>query len=98
LRDAKDEGSYHDRYLQLIRGKSLVGTMNFEVVRRPGPMGKVLAAAQKFLWKLLRYQHGRITFRQNLVNMQVARALELEREEVKKLADRVARLEKHPGP
>jgi len=97
LGDVNNEGSFSDRYLQLLRAKSHVNTLDFDIPRRPGLVGSVQGAIRKFLWKLLRYQHDRITFRQNLINSQLASALEFEREEKKKLAGRVAELEKRLG-
>ena len=97
LRDAKGAGIYYDRFLQLLRAKHHVGTLDFDVPRRPGLIGSVQGMVRSFLWKLLRYQHDRITFRQNLINSQLVSALEFEREEMKKIADRFAELEKRLG-
>ncbi len=53
---------------------------------------------KRCLWKLLRYQHDRIVFRQNLINGLFTQALEsellLRRRETAELRARLAALEK----
>lgn len=97
LRDEKCAPDYLDRFLLLLRSKTHVGTLAFDIPRRPGLMGHIQGAARAFLWRVLRYQHDRLAFRQNVINTQLASALEFERAESKKLAERIAALEKKSG-
>ena len=94
LRDAKDGAAYYRRFLELIRYKNHVDTLVFEIPRRAGFAGALMARFKRFLWKLLRYQHDRMAFRQNLINSQLTSALEFQQAEIKKLEDRLSHLER----
>jgi hypothetical protein len=96
LADARDESDYLERLTRLVRYKNHVDTRIFDIPRKPGIRGSILAAFKQFLWKLLRYQHDRVTFRQNLVNSNVMALIEFQREEIRKLEARVADLERGP--
>ena len=93
LRDARTEREYDDQFVRLVRAKSPVNTQDFDLPPRPGLAGAVYAAVRKFLWRLLRYQHDRVVFRQNFVNAQVASALEFQQSEIRRLEERVRALE-----
>jgi hypothetical protein len=97
LRDAQNETAFTATWLRLLRNHSQIRTTDFPVPRQPGPLGACLARAKAFLWRLLRYQHDRMAFQQNAVNIQVALALESERErhasETAALEQRIANLE-----
>jgi hypothetical protein len=97
LRDARSETEYQDRLLRLVRAKSGTDTRTFDMPRRPGISGRLWGAVRVFLWKLLRYQHDRTTFRQNLVNQGLAAALEFEAAERRRLERRVEDLERRLG-
>ncbi|MFH0909085.1 MAG: hypothetical protein V1929_10010 [bacterium] len=97
LGDAKSESAYHERFMQLIRSGSHVDTLDHRIPRRRGFAGAVQGKLRSFLWKLLRYQHNRMAFRQNLINSHIVSALEFERNESAKLAARVAELERRMG-
>ena len=101
LQDADSERAYLDRYLDLLRYKNGVDTRVFDIPRRPGLAGQLMQAVKKALWKLLRYQHDRMSFRQNLVNGQVTSALEFQRDwtaaELRRLEERLAALERKSG-
>jgi hypothetical protein len=94
LADAPSGEAYLDKFLHLTRHKNHVDTRVFDIPRRPGPAGRLLAAFKRLLWKLLRYQHDRVTFRQNLINSNVTALLEFQRDEIRRLAARVAELER----
>jgi hypothetical protein len=97
LLDAATEEEYLDRFVALVRRKHHADTFRIDVPRRRGAAGAALARVRLFLWKLLRYQHDRMAFQQNLINSQLAAALEFERDEVRKLRSRVAELERRAG-
>ncbi len=101
LARAGSEADYLAILLRLIRCRDAVSTLDFNIPRHPGPIGLVLARIKAFLWKLLRYQHDRIAFRQHLVNAQLTGALEFEvmarQKEIAELQRRLAELEKTGG-
>ena len=98
LARAKSDADYMDHLIRLIRYRDAVDTLDFEIPRKPGLAGLCLKRLKAFLWNLLRYQHDRITFRQNLINTQLTSALEFEvsqrQKETADLKRRVAELEK----
>jgi len=79
----------------LLRYRDAFDTYDFDIPRKPGPVGSVMARVKKALWKLLRYQHDRIAFRQNLINSLFTNAVEFEMAERKRTdADLNRRLDK----
>lgn len=98
LARAKSDAEYMDHLIRLIRCRDAVGPLDFDIPRKPGLAGLFMTRLKTFLWKLLRYQHERIAFRQNLINTQLTGALEFEftqrRKETDDLKRRVAELEK----
>ena len=101
LRGCRDEREFLDRLLELVRRKSHVDTIRFDIPRKPGFVGSAMAAVRKFLWRALRYQHDRVIFRQNMVNSQFMNAIEFERDllraDVVRLEKRIEQLEKNRG-
>ena len=101
LRGCRNESEFFDRLLKLIRRKNHVDTLRFIIQRKPGFAGSVWAAIRLKLWNLLRYQHDRVIFRQNMVNSQLTSAIEFEREmlrsEVRRLEKRIEQLESRNG-
>lgn len=97
LRDARTQSEYQETLTRLIRYRDNVDTMPFDIPNRGGWIGKIAVLFKKVWWKLLRYQHDRITFRQNLINSLYASALEYERDqrrsEVAALETRIKKLE-----
>jgi hypothetical protein len=67
-----------------LRYRDAFDTYDFDIPRRPGIFGAMMTGFKKVLWKLLRYQHDRIAFRQNLINGLFTNAIELEMTERKK--------------
>jgi hypothetical protein len=97
LRDAASEREFLDRFIDLTRRKHHADTFRIDVPRRPGMGGAALARVRQFLWKLLRYQHDRMAFQQNLINSQFAAAIEFQKDEARRVEGRVAELEKRLG-
>lgn len=101
LAQAQSDAEYLDRLMCLIRYRDAIDTLDFDIPRKPGLPGLILTRLKAFLWKLLRYQHDRVAFRQNLINTQLTSALEFEfaqrRKETADLRRRVAELEKQDG-
>lgn len=97
LRQAASDTEYLEILIRLMRRREDSDTRDFEILRKGGRLGPFVAAAKKFLWKLLRYQHARMAFQQNLFNEMAVSALEYEavqrRREIESLGRRVAVLE-----
>ena len=98
LKTATDRADYLRRYLDLLRLRHGVRTADYYVPRRPGWAGRVAGAAKTVLWKLLRYQHDRMSFQQNLVNELAVDALEFQRDRMdRELADVKKRIDALEG-
>ena len=96
LRESLDRDDYLRRFIGLLQLRHGVRTADYYIPRGPGLRGKVAVAVKTFLWKLLRYQHDRMSFQQNLVNELAIDALEFQSRPGRELAEldrRVARLE-----
>jgi len=102
LRDAASDADYLAILIRLMRRREDSDTRDFDVPRRAGRAGALLAAVKKALWKLLRYQHDRMAFQQNLFNELTVSALEYEaarrQQEHEELIRRVAELEARLKP
>ncbi len=98
LRAAQSDADYLERLVGLLRCRSAYDTLDFDMPVRPGRVGRLMRPLRKMLWKLLRYQHDRIAFRQNMINGFLVGALEFEvaerRRETDELRQRLERLEK----
>ncbi|MCX6997559.1 MAG: hypothetical protein NTV49_10845 [Kiritimatiellaeota bacterium] len=97
LRESASEADYLAELLRLLRYRDNVDTLPFDIPRRPGPAGAVAAQIKAVLWKVLRYQHNRVTGRQNMINHLYTSALEFEHRqrdaELRELRQRLAALE-----
>ena len=97
LKEFTDRDDYMRRFIGLLQLRHGVRTADFYIPRGPGLRGRVALAVKTFLWKLLRYQHDRITFQQNLINELTLDALEFQQDrlgrELAELRQRVAGLE-----
>ena len=88
---------YLGKFIDLLRIRHGIRTTDYYIPRGPGLRGKVAVALKTFLWKLLRYQHDRITYQQNTVNELTINALEFQQARIAELERRLARLEKPAG-
>jgi hypothetical protein len=97
LKDARTGREYLDRFVELVSLRHGARTADFEIPRKPGLAGAVMARVRGVLWRLLRYQHDRMSFQQNLVNELLLDAVSFEREsrrrELESLKQRVDALE-----
>ncbi|HMP76511.1 MAG TPA: hypothetical protein PKE12_09460 [Kiritimatiellia bacterium] len=96
LLEAKNHAEYLDRFADLARRRAHVDTLGFRVPRRSGPRGAIVFHFKRILWKLLRYQHDRMAYRQNLVNSNLIALVELQAVEIAELKRRVKELENRP--
>lgn len=98
LGETDSEAAFQERFIQYVRIREGVDTNPFRIPRAPGLRGSLAVRLKVFLWRLLRYQHDRIAFRQNLINANLGGALELEHHlrsrEADELRRRLAGLEK----
>ena len=102
LRNCKNEGEYFATFVKLLRMRHGASTDDFEIQRAPGFIGGMMKAIRGFLWKLLRYQHDRMIFQQNLINEMLIHAVEFEvaqrNREISKLRAELAELRQNPRP
>jgi hypothetical protein len=91
LHKAVSNADYLNHFVRLLRYRDAFDTYDFDVPRRPGVAGAIMARIKKALWKLLRYQHDRIAFRQNLINGLFTSAVEFEMAERKRADDELGR-------
>ena len=97
LARVQSEAEYLDQLIGLIRSRNAVDTLDFAIPRKRGVVGRLMTRLKARLWKLLRYQHDRIAFQQNLINALQGSALEYEialrQKAVADLDQRLKRLE-----
>lgn len=94
LQKAGSDADYQEQFMRLLRYRDAVDTLDFEIPRRAGPAGLIMRPIKRLLWKLLRYQHDRITFRQNLINGLFTQGIELEmRQRRRETAEMRARID-----
>jgi hypothetical protein len=89
LREARDEREYLDILTELVRRRHHIDTLDFRPPRRPGLAGALMGPLRMLLWRLLRYQHDRIAFRQNQVNSCFMALIELQGIEIDRLRRRL---------
>ena len=78
LHKASCNEEYLGHFLRLLRYRDAYDTYDFDIPRKPGFAGRVMARIKRALWKRLRYQHDRIAFRQNLIHGLFTGAIEFE--------------------
>lgn len=90
------------KFLEMLRHKSQIDTQTFTMPRKPGLWGGLMAAVRKLLWKILRYQHDRMSIRQNRVNSWIISLVESRTESIQadmnQLQKRLAKLEASAKP
>lgn len=91
LHKAASDADYLNHFVRLLRYRDAFDTYDFDIPRKPGVAGSIMARIKKVLWKLLRYQHDRIAFRQNLINGLFTSAVEFEMAERKRTDDELNR-------
>lgn len=95
LHKANSDADYLNHFIRLLRYRDAFDTYDFDIPRKPGLFGAIMARVKGVLWKLLRYQHDRIAFRQNLINGLFTSAIEFEAAERKRKDNELgARLDK----
>jgi len=97
LKESSDPIDYLDRTIRLMRLRGAVSTESFPIPSRPEAMGTMLRKVKAVLWKLLRYQHDRMAFQQNVINELIIGSIEFQQAVTKQaigdLERRVAQLE-----
>lgn len=97
LHKAVSDADYLNHFIRLLRYRDAFDTYDFNIPRKPGLFGAMMARVKSILWRLLRYQHDRIAFRQNLINGLFTSAIEFEAAERQRkdneFSDRLERLE-----
>lgn len=91
LKKARSDADYLAHFVRLLRYRDACDTYDFDIPRKPGLSGRMMAGIKKILWKLMRYQHDRIAFRQNLINGLFTNAIEFEIAERLRINDELSR-------
>jgi len=79
LRQSGSPSDYLARYVKLLQLRHALSTETFTIPGKPGVAGTLLRQIKGFLWKLLRYQHDRMAFQQNVINELAISALDFQR-------------------
>lgn len=99
LRECRSETEFLSRFMQHLRWRHGATAEPFDIPRRPGVIGAFLQVLRRFLWKLLRYQHDRMVFQQNMINEMIIHGLEFEmessRQRISALESELARLKRN---
>jgi len=74
--DISDPDRFDRALINLLRDRSVVDTKSFDFPRKPGLCGSLMYYLRAVLWKLLRYQHDRMSSRQNRINGLIISSLE----------------------
>lgn len=85
LHKAASDADYLNHFVRLLRYRDAFDTYDFDIPRKPGLFGAIMAGIKNVFWKLLRYQFDRVAFRQNLINGFFTSAIEFEMAERKKM-------------
>lgn len=94
LKASLDREDYQRRFIGLLQLRHGLRTTDYFIPRGPGLRGKTAVALRSLLWKLLRYQHDRMSFQQNMLNELTFDALEFQQGQMKsELAHLKKRLE-----
>lgn len=101
LRSASTAEAFRARHLAALRSRWMVDPGRFSTPSGPGIVGAAMLWARMFLWRVFRYQHDWVVFRQNGINAQLFYALMFECEDrarqVRELEARVRDLEAQLG-
>lgn len=101
LSSAPSDSAFRERHLAALRSRCAVDLDQFSTPSGPGIAGAFAIWVRTMLWRLFRYQHDWVAFRQNSVNAQLYYALLFENEErarqVRELEARVRELEAQVG-
>lgn len=89
---------YLERYGKLMRFRYALCTDPFPIPGKPGFAGTLIKKLKTFLWKLLRYQHDRMSHQQNAINELVISAQDFQNSAIQQrlntLEQRIQELER----
>lgn len=101
LKTAVNEAEFLSRYLALVQSRNRIDTQRFETPAGAGALGRLATWFRLLRWRLFRYQHDWMAFRQNAINVSVAYQLEFERlareKQIAELDERLRRIEAAAG-
>lgn len=101
LQNLRNEEEFLDFYLECLRDAVFVDISDFDIVERRASFSKLLIALKRTIWKLLKFYTYRLWSQQNLVNGLLLSAIETaenrNRERIRQLEERLAKLEKGAG-
>lgn len=98
LQYLKNEEQFLTFYLDCLRGSVNVDISDFDIVERRSRFTRVLVGLKMAIWKLLKFYTYRLWSQQNVVNGLLLSAVEgiegRNRDRIRELEDRIARLER----
>ena len=94
LKQAKTEGEYLARLMELVRRRQHADVRRFQPSRRHGFLGSISLRVRQFMWRVLHYQHEYTMSRQNAVNSHLYTAVDCLFAEVRRLDRRLDELER----
>jgi len=98
LKDSRNMEDYLERYGKLMRFRYALCTDPFPIPGKPGFAGTLIKKLKTFLWKLLRYQHDRMSHQQNAINELVISAQDFQNSAIQQrlntLEQRIQELER----
>jgi len=98
LRTATTTSAYLHCLIELIRKRAELRTIPARIPHGQGLVTTIKARIRWLMWRVLRYQHDRMAFQQNVINTQMTSALEfVVEEQSREIAELHARLDAKEG-
>ncbi|MDD4870172.1 MAG: hypothetical protein PHR77_06395 [Kiritimatiellae bacterium] len=91
LKDEITADGYLKQFVRLLKMRHGASTAPFPIPARAGLSGRIMAVLRRVLWKLLRYQHDRITFQQNLINELFITGIEIQQKTIQGKMDGISK-------
>ncbi len=75
MASAGDDSEWLALWMQILPQRAGIALDGFTIAAQPGFRGRVLQRVRSLLWRVFRYQHERVAYRQNLVNAHMVTAI-----------------------
>lgn len=98
LRDATSAPELMSLYADQLRFRHHVDLATTVLPPARGACGRLINRVRVLLWRILRYQHQRAFFRQNLINSHLVGLLDMQTRELRALRSEVEALRKGKEP
>jgi hypothetical protein len=97
LREARNGPELMSIYADLLRYRHHVDPAVFVLPPARSGRGRVVNLVRRLFWKILRHQHERMFFRQNLINSHLTGLLDIQAREIRDLRNELELLRKGRG-